>query len=231
MQAILNPNLISDRLHLGCGLTAPEDWLNVDGSLQVLFAQRPRLKQALVSIGLYPRSQAAIPWPTNVLRLDLRKRLPFPNEHFVAIYSSHTFEHLFRDEALVLAKECYRVLRAGGVCRIVMLDLADAVQKYLQKSSQRNGADCAADQFMDELGVHSRARKSGLLGLYHSSLGYHQHKWRYDANSLKQLLSDAGFSDVTNPPCHQGRLPGLREIEAPGRVLEGAGVVAEGIRL
>jgi len=127
MQALLNPNLTSNRLHLGCGLTAPDDWLNVDGSLQVLFAQRPKLKQALVSVGLYPRSQAAIPLPTNILRLDLRKRLPFPDECFVAVYSSHTF--------------------------------------------------------------------------------------------------------VTNPPCQQGRLPGLMEIEAPSRVLEGAGVVAEGVKL
>ena len=230
MQALLNPNLTSERLHLGCGLTAPEDWLNVDGSLQVLFAQRPKLKQALVRVGLYPRSQAAIPWPTNVLRLDLRKQLPFPDERFVAIYSSHTFEHLFRDDALVLAKECYRVLKSGGVCRIVVPDLAAAVQRYIEKSSQSMDADSAADQFMDELGVHPRASQFGLLGLYHRLLGYHQHKWMYDANSLKQLLRDAGFSDVTNPRCQEGRLPGLLEIEAPSRVLEGAGVVAEGIK-
>lgn len=226
----LKPNLASDCLHLGCGLTAPDDWLNIDGSLQVVFAKRPMLKRVLVKLGVYPRSQAAIPWPTNILRLDLRKQLPFPDRSFVAIYSSHTFEHLFRDEALTLAKECYRVLRAGGVCRIVVPDLAAVVQKYLKQSFQSIDADFAADQFMDELLVHPRAPKSGLLGLYHHILGYHQHKWMYDANSLKKLLIDAGFSDVTNPSCQQGRLPELLQIEDPSRVEAGAGVIAEGVK-
>ena len=230
MQALLNPNLTSDCLHLGCGLTAPNDWLNVDGSLQVVFARRPRLKRALVRLGVYPRSQAAIPWPTNVLRLNLQKQLPFPDASFVAVYSSHTFEHLFREEAVALARECYRVLSSKGVCRIVVPDLAAAVQKYLKQSSQGIEADSAADQFMDELLVHPRAPKSGLLGLYHRTLGYHQHKWMYDANSLNKLLIDAGFSDVTNPPCQQGRLPRLLQIEAPIRVEAGLGVIAEGIK-
>lgn len=230
MQALLKPNLTSNCLHLGCGLTAPDDWLNVDGSLQVVFAQRPSLKRALVRLGVYPRSQAAISWPTNVLRLDLRKQLPFPEQRFGAVYSSHTFEHLFQDEALALARECYRVLRSGGVCRIVVPDLAAAIQKYLKESSQCIEADSAADKSIDELLVHPRAPKAGLLGLYHRILGYHQHKWMYDANSLKKLLIDAGFSDVTNPSCHQGRLPGLLQIENPSRVEGGSGVIAEGIK-
>ncbi len=230
MQVLFQPNLASDCLHLGCGLTTPNDWLNVDGSLQVMFAQRPRLKRALVKLGVYPPSQAAIPWSTSVLRLDLRKQLPFPDGRFVGVYSSHTLEHLFRDEALGLARECYRVLKSGGVCRIVVPDLATAIQRYLKQSSQGVDPDSAADQFMDELLVHPRAPKSGLLGLYHHILGYHQHKWMYDANSLKQLLIAAGFSDVTNPPCQQGRLPRLLQIEAPIRVEAGLGVIAEGIK-
>src|SRR4051812_9150214 len=110
------PNIKSDKLNLGCGLTAPDNWLNVDGSLQVWFAQRPKLKSFLVSMGLYPKSQAEIPWPSNVMRFDLRKSLPFPNNHFIAIYSSHTFEHLYFDQARFLLKESYRVLKSGGVC-------------------------------------------------------------------------------------------------------------------
>lgn len=117
------PNLGSRRLHLGCGLEAPADWLNVDASMQAVFARRPRLKRSLVAIGIYPKSQAAIPWPTNGMHADLRKPLPFESNRFEAIYSSHTFEHLYREDAVALARECYRVLQASGICRIVVPDL------------------------------------------------------------------------------------------------------------
>jgi len=72
--------------------------------------------------------------------------------------------------------------------------------------------------------------------VHHSSNGHRNFfplmafKWMYDANSLKKLLIDAGFSDVTNPACHQGRLARLLEIENPSRVEGGAGVIAEGIK-
>ena len=56
-----SPNLTANRLHLGCGLNAPADWLNVDGSAQVWFAQHPGVKRLLVAARIYPASQAAIP--------------------------------------------------------------------------------------------------------------------------------------------------------------------------
>jgi len=229
MQASFTPNYESDRLHLGCGLTAPSNWLNVDGSFQVLFARRPRLKRLLVNLRLYPQDRASVPWASNILRLNLSKQLPFADEQFTAIYSSHTFEHLYRNDASALARECHRVLKPGGICRIVVPDLAVALQRYQQKSSQENTSD-AADQFMDEIGLYPRSSRSGILGLYDSIFSYHDHKWIYDANSLKQLLVDAGFVEVYNPIGLEGKLPDLEIIESPSRVLNGAGIIAEGIK-
>jgi SAM-dependent methyltransferase len=227
---LLTPNLESNFLHLGCGLTAPIGWLNVDGSLQVEFAKRPRLKRLLVSIGIYPRSQADIPWSSNILRLNLRKKLPFKDQSFTAIYSSHTFEHLYQNEAVSLANECYRIMKPGGICRIVVPDLNVAVQQYLSNFSQPEITD-AADRLMDELGLYPRAPKPGFLGAYQNFTSFHNHKWIYDTKSLKQLLIEAGFSDVSNPVGLQGKLPDLEIIESPSRVLDGAGIVAEGIKL
>jgi hypothetical protein len=45
------------------------------------------------------------------------------------------------------------------------------------------------------------------------------------------LLEDAVFSDVTNPSYSQGKLPDLQTIEDPNRIKDGAGVVAEGIKV
>lgn len=223
------PNLAAPRLHLGCGLNAPEDWLNVDGSAQVWFAQHPRLKRLLVSMRVYPASQAAIPWPANVLRLDLRKPLPFSTGRFEAVYSSHTFEHLYRAQAEALALECFRVLKPGGVCRLVLPDLQAAARRYLARLEGGDTAE-AGNQLMEELLVHPASPPAGLLGWYHRVLGFHQHKWMYDAAGLRRLLRVAGFVELTNPACCQGRLPDVERIENPSRVEDGAGVVVEGLK-
>ena len=44
--AITATTSTSKLLHLGCGLTAPAEWLNVDGSWNAWLAQRPLLKKA-----------------------------------------------------------------------------------------------------------------------------------------------------------------------------------------
>lgn len=224
--SLRQPNLSADRLHLGCGLNAPASWLNVDGSFQAVFARRPRLKSLLVALRIYPRSQAAIEWPANILRLDLRRPLPFADGRFSAVYSSHTFEHLHRQEALALARECHRVLKSGGVCRLVVPDLGAVVQRYLQ----RGGTPDAGDRLMEEMLVHPTAPAPGLLGLYHRLLGFHQHKWMYDAGSLGELMREAGFGDVASCASLQGTMPHLAEIEDPSRVENGAGVAVEGFK-
>lgn len=225
--ATVKADTASDKLNLGCGLNAPEGWLNIDGSLQVLFARMPKLKSLLVGLGLYPRSQAEIAWPSNIMRLDLRHPLPFKENSFSAVYSSHTIEHLFFGDAVALISECFRVLKTGGVCRIVVPDLAAAVQRYLTIKAE--GGD-AANQIMEDMLLHPRTREKGLLGIYHRVFAYHQHKWMYDADSLRKLMSEAGFVDVTNPQSLAGRLPDLGSVEDPDRVQNGAGVVVEGLK-
>jgi predicted SAM-dependent methyltransferase len=49
-------------------------------------------------------------------------RLPFNDLSISFIYSEHFFEHLFLDEAGELLKECFRVLKHGGVIRTAVPD-------------------------------------------------------------------------------------------------------------
>jgi predicted SAM-dependent methyltransferase len=219
------PNTGSRYLHLGCGLEAPAEWLNVDGSFQAVFARWPLVKRSLVAIGLYPRSQAAIPWPSNVMRLDLRRSLPFASNQFDAIYSSHTFEHLYRDQAFALASECCRVLKSNGICRVVVPDLEAAIIRYHSRKEER--PETAADNFMDELLLQPRGKTRSLLSVYHRLMNVHQHKWMYDGPSLATLLTSAGFTEPHIFKARQGKLPFLHQIENPSRIENGAGVAVE----
>lgn len=218
----------SDHLNLGCGLNAPSGWLNVDGSWQVVLARHPSLKQLLVRLRLFPQSQASIPWSRNVMRVDLQRSLPFPGESFRVVYSSHTLEHLHYEDAVRLLSECYRILKPGGICRMVVPDLSATVQRYVLARQRKDGA--AANDLMQALLVHDKARKRGLLGLYYRLTGYHQHKWMYDAESLKSLFVASNFSKVRAAGFLDSQIDRIAEVEERGRIADGQGVAVEGIK-
>lgn len=216
---------VVDHLHLACGLTTPENWLNVDGSLQIVLARYPILKKLLVRSRLVPRSQAEIPWSANVLRLNLARRLPFADGCFLAVYCSHLLEHLYYCEASALLKECHRILRIGGVCRFVVPDLESLVRRYL--SAKADGIPGSGTRFMESMLVHEKERRHGLLGAFYRLTAFHQHKWMYDTESLTALFRQAGFSNAKRVGFLESRIDRVAEVEKAGRVLDGEGIIVE----
>ena len=220
-------------LHLGCGLTAPEQWLNVDGSLNAWFSQRPRLRKLCSTLGLVSRRQTEIAWPTNIRIADLRKRLPFESDSFDAVYASHVLEHLHRDEASALLKEAYRVLRPGGLCRMLVPDLRAIVMEYLGQGSVPGDvgvSDDPARKMCRRLLMRGESGPGGgrVYRTYTAMTNLHDHKWMYDGPSLVKLMAEAGFQSCEERSFLRSDIPHLDKVEVPGRFLDGAGVAAEG---
>ena len=92
------------RLNVGCGRTYHPDWCNLD-----LESNDPR-----------------------VIRHDVTRGLPFADEQFDAVYHSHVLEHLKPEDGAAMIRECYRVLKPGGVLRIVVPDLERIARLYLE---------------------------------------------------------------------------------------------------
>lgn len=91
-------------LNLGCGSRFHPAWTNVD----------------FVARGNF------------VIGYDLRKGIPFPNDQFDVVYHSHLLEHFSKAETYPFLRECYRVLKPGGIIRIAVPDLERIVRVYLQ---------------------------------------------------------------------------------------------------
>ena len=91
-------------LNFGCGGTFHADWVNLDS---------------------FPAS------PT-VIAHDLATKLPFEEGHFDAVYGSHVLEHFDSLGARNLLADCRRVLKPGGIIRIVVPDLEAIVRLYLE---------------------------------------------------------------------------------------------------
>jgi predicted SAM-dependent methyltransferase len=68
----------------------------------------------------------------DVIPHNLLQGIPFENESFNAVYHSHVLEHFSKSDGLKLLKECYRVLKPGGVLRIAVPDLEQIARSYIQ---------------------------------------------------------------------------------------------------
>lgn len=90
-------------LNLGCGGRFHSEWTNVD-----FYSTGP-----------------------GVLAHDLTKKLPFPDNSFDVVYHSHVLEHFSKNDAPNFLAECSRVLKAGGIIRVVVPDLEQIARLYL----------------------------------------------------------------------------------------------------
>jgi len=91
-------------VNLGCGNNWREGWINID----------------VVSNSPYVKAY------------DLRKGIPLENESADFVYSSHMLEHLGKREAENFIRECFRVLKKGGIIRIAVPDLETIAREYLK---------------------------------------------------------------------------------------------------
>ena len=91
------------KLHFGCGETRYFGWVNIDSFFSKYVD----------------------------LTLDLRRKLPFKSESVTYCYSEHFFEHLYPEEGKKHLAEVYRVLKPGGVYRLVVPAGIRFVEKYL----------------------------------------------------------------------------------------------------
>lgn len=95
-------------LNLGCGNNYHKDWTNVD---------------------FFPEDK-------NVISTNLLNGIPFPDATFDVVYHSHVLEHFTKKDAVAFINECYRVLKSGGIIRVVLPDLAGIIKEYVRILSE-----------------------------------------------------------------------------------------------
>lgn len=69
----------------------------------------------------------------HVRQHNLIKGFPYENNSFEAVYHSQVLEHIPKENAKEFLNECYRVLKDGGVIRVVVPDLENIVNEYLTR--------------------------------------------------------------------------------------------------
>lgn len=185
--------------NLGCGLAVVPGWINVDASLNALFAGLP---VELLNI-LYRVSGANRYYNKEVycsllsenrfVFHDLSRSLPFKSESVDYFYSSHFFEHLFRDDAIRLLREIKVALKNSGVIRIAVPDLSYAISLYNSTEKNKMLDDYF---FVNDL--------SSYLA---------RHKYMYDFEILSKILIDLGYKNIKKCAFGEGCVPDLKQLD------------------
>lgn len=199
------------RLHLGCHQNVVPGWENIDKSPNVYLSRVPRLRRALVGARILNEAQDSFVFPRGVIRADVLDGLPYPDGSAQYVYSSHMIEHVSRWQALELVRECFRVLRTGGVLRIATPDLAQWVREYLDGDSR--AGPTPADAFMRKLGTYSDEPGSRAQRFIRRVVSASSHQWLYDIDSLTYLLREGGFDEPVVRPFREGEVPDLDKLE------------------
>src|SRR5215467_954787 len=109
----------------GCGLSCPAGWVNFDAS--------PTLRlQRLAVIGrLF--GKAAPRFPEGIRYGDILNGLPVADGTADGVYASHVLEHLSLADCAAALRNTFRLLRPGGIFRLVIPDLEARARKYLER--------------------------------------------------------------------------------------------------
>lgn len=208
-------------LNLGCGTRTSTETVNIDWSVHVRL-HRSRLGRILAPLMLRgERREAFSKLRGQVIVHDLRKGIPAKTGTVDAVYHSHVLEHMDRDEVPAFLADVHRVLRPGGIHRIVVPDFGRAARTYLD-SLDRELPD--HDQTLVPLLLQSvmreahgtslqspRRRRIENLLLGDARKRGQTHQWGYDRVNLRQILEGHGFVEFEVLEPNQSQIPGWAE--------------------
>lgn len=120
----------------------------------------------------------------NDLWLDISIGLPYQNNTIEAIYASHVIEHLKVKKLKKMLLECNRVLKSKRGVRFVVPSLEYAIEAY-------NGRKLEAFPIWPQEYRSLGGRFNNFM------LCSNQHFLMFDFSFLEELLTDAGFENIT----------------------------------
>lgn len=196
------------RLNLGCGLQAPDGWVNIDRSLNLMLDRMPVVKKALRAARVLQPAHM-VSWPRNIKMMNVLKSFPYQAGQVEAIYSSHMLEHLYYDQALFVLRECRRVIQPGGVLRLALPDGREFARMLIDSAPDDGDAGYTFSDNLHMGPLQAPTRRQRLVARFASG----PHRWQPTPALITRMLRDSGFTDVRECTFLDGKLPDLASVE------------------
>jgi SAM-dependent methyltransferase len=143
-------------------------------------------------------------WKNFDAEINIEKPLPFPGRHADFIFAEHVVEHVDYYSAIRFFKEALRVLKSGGVFRIVVPSIEQI----------QNCVDPAYYKFASKWGLSADVRGAMFAILY-----AHGHKTAWTASLMSATLFYAGFDQIQQREPHLSDYPELCYVEGHHKVI------------
>lgn len=203
-KAAMSENL---NVQYGAGWHSAPDWLSFDSSPSLWLERIPFIGGM---IRMNPE-----PFPATTRFGDITRGLPLADGSAKAVYASHVLEHLSYNACLVALRNSYRLLKPGGVFRLIVPDLAVRVDRYV--AARDAGQPDASLRFLRETLLGREARVSSPLGYLRALIGNSDHLWMWDEASMKAALAGAGFVDIRRCDLGDSEDPAFAAVERANR--------------
>lgn len=151
----------------------------------------PKISSSFINLDYVWRPGIDLCW-------DITKGLPLENNQLQGIFTEHCLEHIELDHCRYVLAEFCRILKPGGILRIVVPDAEHYLDLY---QSAKNG-EPVQFPFIEPSNI------TPMMYVNEIFRGF-GHRYAYDDQTITEFLMKAGFNDVQKTAFNIGRDPRL----------------------
>ena len=190
--------------HIGCGFIIGKSWLNYDNSPFLLIDKISLLNK----IFKYNKNK----FPKEVKYGNIVQNKLCNENSADNIYCCDVLEHVPLNDGKKMLRNIYKMLKLGGVLRIIVPSLKSRVEHYMKTKD--------ANLFMKSLGCVMQDENDNLLKKIRFLFGGSRHKWMFDEKSLFSELKNSGFNNIRECEFGDYNQEIFTEVERKNRFLE-----------
>lgn len=217
-------------LNLGCGtkVSSNADVLNIDWAIN-LWLKKNRVLRFVAPMFLKgERLNKFNSLPNNIIVHNLANGIPFASNSVDVVFHSHFLEHLDKDAAIRFLLEVKRVLRQGGIQRIVVPDLEKVCRAYIlhlsicehdkyEASKHDSYVAAIIEQSVRKEAFGTSQQKPLRRFIENAFLGDARrrgetHQWMYDRINLSALLVSLGYKNPEVKTYNQSIIPNWNQV-------------------
>lgn len=213
------------KLNIGCGNNLIEDdtWINIDNSFLAKIRRSIFWRIFNLVINLkFLRNRVPnffFNYP-KVDIVDIRKKFPYANNSIDYIYCSQVIEHLQKYDLNKFIEECLRILKPGGLIRILTPDLEKIIKLYSLSdlNTFKENDFLESNNPCDHLNAmfyprsHIFLNKRSVFTKFFDFLP-EQHKYIYDFKTIFEMFKSVGYENIKSVDTKDSIFPGAKILD------------------